>query len=152
MTGEWGPTTVRTFDLGHEQLLMLEGRAGTRVRVIFGGVWLTESGEPDDVFAFSGEEVALRHHRRTLLESLGASRIEVAEPAARRATHALARGIAMVARGIARRLGALRPARAWTPQVPRGTLAVLAAVVGIAIPALVAVGITMTAPTLAQFV
>lgn len=152
MTGEWGPTTVRTVDLGHEQMLLLEGRPGTRVKVIFGGVWLTEYGRPDDVFAFSGEEVALRRRRRALLESLGASRIEVAEPGAPQVVKILARRAEMAVRSIARRLRALTPAKAWTPQVPRGTLAALAAVVGIAIPALVAVGITMTAPTLAQFV
>ncbi len=151
MMGEWGPVTSRTIDLGHEQLLMLEGKRGTRVKVIYGGVWLTEEGEPQDVFALGGDEVALRTHRRSVIEGLGATRVELIEPPGGGGMRALARhageGFLRLARA-ARRL----PAPAWTPHVPRGTLAVLAAVVGVAIPALVAIGIATTAPTLAQFV
>jgi hypothetical protein len=151
MMGEWGPVTSRTIDLGHEQLLMLEGRAGTRVKVIYGGVWLTEEGEPHDVFALSGDEVALRTRRRSVLEGLGATRVELIEPVAADGIGGLVRRFGETFRRLARTARRL-PAPAWTPLVPRGTLAALAAVVGVAIPALVTVGIAATAPTLAQFI
>lgn len=145
MMGEWGPVTSRTIDLGHEQLLMLEARHGTRMKVIYGGVWLTEEGEPRDMFALGGDEVALRARRRSVIEGLGATRVELIEPVAGGRVRALVRGAAAALRR-------LIPLAAWSPHVPRGTLAALAAVVGVAIPALVAVGIAATAPTLARFV
>lgn len=138
MTGEWGTMTTRTIDLDHEQLLQLHGRRGTRVKVIYGGVWLTEEGEPNDVFATSGDEVLLHARRQALLEGLGSARIEVIEPAGGR-LRALVRRAADAARRLVR-------TPAWSPEVPRGTLALLAAVVGIGIPALVAAGIALTAP------
>src|SRR4029453_2725031 len=52
---DWGPTLTRTVDLGYEQMLILESRPRTRIKVIYGGVWLTEEGLPDDVFASSGD-------------------------------------------------------------------------------------------------
>ncbi len=164
MLGEWGPVTSRTIDLDHEQLLALDGRRGTRVKVIYGGVWLTEEGEPGDMFALGGEEVALLRSRRALLEGLGATRVEVIEPVRGGGLRRLARRIrdaaegldylttlALRACGIA--LGAARRAHAaaWVPHVPRGTLAALAAVVGVAIPLLIAVGITSSAAVLARY-
>jgi hypothetical protein len=73
-------TVVRTVDLGYEQLLLLESRPRTRVKVIYGGIWLTEQDRLDDVFAGSGEEVALKSHGLAVIEGLGYARIEVAEP------------------------------------------------------------------------
>lgn len=73
-------TTIRTVDLGYEQMLVLEDRRGARVQVLYGGIWLTEEGRSEDVFAGSGQTVALRSRKRALLEALGPTRIEVIEP------------------------------------------------------------------------
>jgi len=72
--------TVGTIDLDHEQLLVLQDRSGTRVRVLSGGVWLTEEGEPDDRFAWCGEELLLNARGRAVLEGIGQARIEVLRP------------------------------------------------------------------------
>ena len=75
----WSATVVRTVDLGYEQLLLLESRPRTRIKVIYGGIWLTEQNRPDDVFASSGDEVALRSHGLAVVEGLGYARVQVAE-------------------------------------------------------------------------
>jgi hypothetical protein len=80
MFGEWGPSVSRTVDLGYDQLLVLEGRRGTRVRVLYGSLWLTEEGTSQDVFAGSGDEVALKARGRAVIEGLGVARVQVIEP------------------------------------------------------------------------
>lgn len=80
MFGEWGPTTSRTVDLGYDQLLVLESRRGTKVRVLYGSLWLTEEGTAQDVFAGSGDEVALKARGRAVIEGLGVARLQVIEP------------------------------------------------------------------------
>ncbi len=152
MTGEWGPTTSRTVDLGYEQMLMLEGRPGTRVKVLYGGIWLTEQGLLDDVFVHSGEEVALQSRQRSLIEGLATTRLEVVEPVLSGYMKQLGRAAGAAMRGLIGKVKPSLPVPGWSPRVPRGTLAALAAVVGVAIPAMVAVGIVATAPTLAQFI
>jgi|APLow6443716910_1056828.scaffolds.fasta_scaffold108112_2 hypothetical protein len=77
---DWGPTLVKTVDLGYEQMLVLESHPRTRIKVIYGGVWLTEEGQPQDVFAASGDEVALKSRGLTVVEGLGFARVEVMEP------------------------------------------------------------------------
>lgn len=77
---DWGPTLTRTVDLGYEQLLLLDSRPQTRVKVIYGGVWLTEEGSPEDVFAASGDEVALHSGGVAVVEGLGYARVQVTEP------------------------------------------------------------------------
>jgi hypothetical protein len=72
--------TVRTIDLGYEQMLALRGRRGTRVRVLYGALWLTEEGEAGDRFAAGGEEVVLKSRGLALLEGLGAARVQLVEP------------------------------------------------------------------------
>jgi len=79
------PEFVRTIDLDHEELLVLQDRAGARARVLFGGVWLTEEGRPDDRFAHGGEELVLAQHGRTVLEALGRTRVEIFQPMRRAA-------------------------------------------------------------------
>lgn len=76
---DWGPTLTRTVDLGYEQMLLLESHPRTRVKVIYGGIWLTEEGLPQDVFAASGEEVALRSRGLAVVEGLGYARVQVME-------------------------------------------------------------------------
>lgn len=80
MIGEWGPTTARTVDLGLEQMLILAGRPGTRVKVLYGGIWLTAEGHLQDVFAASGDEVVLQSRGVALVEGLGPARVQVDEP------------------------------------------------------------------------
>jgi len=77
---DWGRTTVRTVDLGYEQMLLLEGRPCTKVKVIYGGIWLTEEGRSQDVFATTGDEVALKSRGLAVVEGLGYARVEVMEP------------------------------------------------------------------------
>jgi hypothetical protein len=77
---DWNSTVVRTVDLGYEQLLLLESRPRTRIKVIYGGIWLTEEHRPDDVFAGSGEEVALKSRGLAVVEGLGYARVQIAEP------------------------------------------------------------------------
>lgn len=77
---DWSPTTVRTIDLGYEQMLLLEGQPRTRVKVVYGGIWLTEEGRSQDVFASSGDEVALKSRGLAVVEGLGYARVEVTEP------------------------------------------------------------------------
>ena len=74
---DWGPTTVKTFDLGYDQILLLESHPHRRMRVLHGGVWLTEEGRSEDVFAISGEEVALHARHSALIEALGPTRVEI---------------------------------------------------------------------------
>src|SRR4029434_5314466 len=76
---DWGPTLTRTVDLGYEQMLILESRPRTRIKVIYGGVWLTEEGLPHAVFASSGDEVALKSHGLAVVEGLGYARVQVSE-------------------------------------------------------------------------
>jgi hypothetical protein len=90
--------TIGTIDLDHEQLLVLQDRSGTRVRVLSGGVWLTEEGEPDDRFAWCGEELLLNARGRAVVEGMGRARIEVLQPPVRRAQRLRERLAAMRAR------------------------------------------------------
>jgi hypothetical protein len=48
--------------------------------VIYGGIWLTEEGRPDDVFAGDGDEVQLKSHGLAVVEGLGYARVQVMEP------------------------------------------------------------------------
>lgn len=80
MRGEWNGTTARTVDLGYDQLLVLEARPGLKVRVLYGHLWLTEEGSAQDVFAGSGDEVALRGRGRAVVEGLGMARVQLIEP------------------------------------------------------------------------
>lgn len=75
----WGPTLTRTVDLGYEQLLLLESRPATSIKVVYGGIWLTEEGRPDDVFAGDGDEITLKSHGLTVVEGMGYARVQVLE-------------------------------------------------------------------------
>ena len=77
---DWAHTTTRTIDLGYEQLLTFVGRPGTRVRVLYGSMWLTEEGREQDIFAGCGDEVLLKAGGLSVIEGLGAARVQVIEP------------------------------------------------------------------------
>lgn len=72
--------SVRTIDLDHEQLLVLDNRVGARIRVLSGGTWLTEEGRLDDVHVWQGDAITLTTPGRALLEGVGTARIEVMLP------------------------------------------------------------------------
>lgn len=113
MRSEW--QTSRTVDLDYGQLLVLEGAPGTRVRVLYGELWLTEEGHAQDVFTGSGREVALHGRGRAVLEGLGRARVQLLSPLPHGRAAALASvtalAIARRLRGTARRLTAA--AHAW---------------------------------------
>jgi hypothetical protein len=136
--------TIRTVDLGYDQLLVLQDRPGARVRVMHGGVWLTEEGRPEDVFAHDGQVVALRSRRRALLEALGPTRLEVEEPLRPRLLRALAARGMVGARAVFRIVRSLGP---WTMATSRATLAAAGLIIGVAVPTMVLVGMTQGAVT-----
>lgn len=74
---DWGPMLVRTVDLGYEQFLMIEAHPRQRIKVIYGGVWLTEEGVLQDTWLGSGDEVALKTRGMALLEGFGPARVQL---------------------------------------------------------------------------
>lgn len=73
-----GWTTVRTVDLDRDQLLMLEAAPGTRVRVLYGSIWLTAERDQQDYFARTGEELVVDEAAPSaMIESLGLTRLEI---------------------------------------------------------------------------
>jgi hypothetical protein len=79
MKDTWQLTTTRTIDLGYDQLLILEGKPGMRVKVLFGEIWLTQDGGGADHFPRAGDEVVLAGKGSIVIESLGAAWIEVVD-------------------------------------------------------------------------
>jgi len=75
-----GMEMARIVDLLGSELLRLDTPAGARVQVLFGAIWLTEPRRLDDVFAASGDEVALDHGGRVLVEAQGFARVIVSAP------------------------------------------------------------------------
>lgn len=126
-----GCETVRTIDLGYEQLLVLERRRGTRVRVLYGSLWLTEEGEAEDRFAAGGEEVVLKSRGLALLQGLGVARVQLVEPPRETWRARLAAAL----RGARRRLATQRlRAAAVRAALFAGAVAVSVALLEAAIP------------------
>jgi hypothetical protein len=73
---------IRTIDLGHDQVLIVEAGHGGRVQVLSGSAWLTAEGETSDNFLCAGGELPLRRGR-TVIEGLVPGRVRITEPAAR---------------------------------------------------------------------
>ncbi|MFZ5488698.1 MAG: DUF2917 domain-containing protein [Thiomonas sp.] len=48
--------------------LRLERAAGTRLRILSGQVWITESGQPDDVFLSAGQSYDIVGSGRVVVE------------------------------------------------------------------------------------
>lgn len=115
---------VRTVNLDHDQLMVFSDPAGTCIEVLFGGLWLTEERCAQDRIVCAGQALQLRCDGRAVAESLGPTRLRVIEPA--------------------RRIGsALRAAwQRWRPSVPalapRSLALLLALVLGIGLPELIA--------------
>jgi hypothetical protein len=91
---------ARIIDLQGGELLRLDTAAGSRVRVLFGTVWLTEPRRLDDVFAASGDAVVLDYGGRVLIEARGFARLIVPAPRPR----PLAAGLRAWLQTFARRL------------------------------------------------
>jgi Protein of unknown function (DUF2917) len=70
--------TVRTIDLGHDQMMVFDGGRNGRVRVLFGATWLTQEDEPGDAILHAGSELALSGGR-TVIEALGSTRLQIVE-------------------------------------------------------------------------
>ena len=70
--------TVRTIDLGHDQMLVFDGGRDGRMRVLFGATWLTREGEAGDAIVGAGSEVVFGGGR-TVIEGLGQTRVQIVE-------------------------------------------------------------------------
>lgn len=84
--------TIRTINLGHEQMLVFESQHGSRVRVLYGATWLTEEGEAGDSIVRSGEEVSLRGSGTAIVQGLGPARVELLDQHRARPAQRLADG------------------------------------------------------------
>jgi hypothetical protein len=69
-----------TIDLDADQLLVIDDRAGTRMQVLQGGLWLTEPDSLDDRFARAGQWLAVEHRGRAIAQSLGRTRVRMFGP------------------------------------------------------------------------
>lgn len=83
MTSAFATDRIRTIDLDHEQLLVLDDPAGTRLQVLAGGLWLTEERSLEDRFAGAGQWLRLESRGRAVAGALGPSRVRLFEPARR---------------------------------------------------------------------
>lgn len=99
----WEPQVVTTVDLGYDQMLVLESQRGAVIRVLHGGVWLTQEGLERDIFAEGGAEVPLEDEGRVVVEGLGAARLQLIEAPVsavwkrlRAALHSLLAGMRLV--------------------------------------------------------
>lgn len=109
---------VQILDLASDQLLTLSAARVQQVQVLYGRVWLTETGRSEDVFADSGALIELSQDGRVLIEGLGFARIAVfaragARAEGRRVLHRLAlrvRALAQRLRAATSGTGAVRPA------------------------------------------
>jgi hypothetical protein len=137
--------TIGTIDLDHEQLLVLQDRSGTRVRVLSGGVWLTEEGEPDDRFAWCGEELLLNARGRAVVEGMGRARIEVLQPPVRRAQRLRERLAAMRARFAAMRARFAALGGAPSVVLVRSLASVVSLILALGLPHFVARGFQQNA-------
>lgn len=93
---------MQILDLQNGHLLTLPPGAAQRVQVLYGRVWLTETGRSEDVFAASGAVIDLSAQGQVLVEGLGFARIAVLAPAPRGAALVWRVGLARV-RAAARR-------------------------------------------------
>jgi Protein of unknown function (DUF2917) len=99
--------TMRTIDLGYEQMFILDGGRDARVRVLYGATWLTEEGEPGDAFLHADGEVAL-HGGRTVIEGLEPTRLQIVEPARRSILQQAARWLRQAGRSARRQVERLQ--------------------------------------------
>ena len=70
--------TIRTIDLGHDQMMVFDGGRDSRVRVLFGAAWLTQEDDVHDAVLHAGSELTLSRGR-TVIEALGQTRLQIVE-------------------------------------------------------------------------
>jgi hypothetical protein len=102
--------SVRTIDLGYEQMLLIDAQPQTRIKVLYGGVWLTEEGRYEDTFLTRGEEFTLRGRGRSIAQALLPARLELVEIGRRRADRLLLAARTWLADVLEHGATALRPA------------------------------------------
>jgi hypothetical protein len=73
---------IRTIDLDHDQVLILEGGHGDLVSVLSGRAWLTAEGDTADTILCAGGAWPLRRGR-TVIEGLDPARVQITAAAAR---------------------------------------------------------------------
>ena len=104
----------RTIDLDRDQLLVLDDRAGARIQVLHGGVWLTEERSLEDRFAAAGQWLRIEAGGRAIVEARASTRLRL--------------------------LDAGRGRQARTDALVRPAAALLALVLSVALPDLLARG------------
>ena len=72
-------TVFQTLDLPGGSVMPLQSVPGEQVRILYGRVWLTEEGSPNDAFLTSGDEVTLGTRGVAVIEALGPARIQLIE-------------------------------------------------------------------------
>jgi len=97
--------TTRTYDLGYEQMLTFVGRPGTRVRVLYGSMWLTEEGREQDIIAGCGDEVTLKAGGLSVIEGIGAARVQLIEPGSGSWLPSIGNGLQRALRAARTRIG-----------------------------------------------
>jgi hypothetical protein len=104
----------RTLDLPGGSLVPFTAVPGERVRILYGRVWLTEEGNPNDAFLASGEEVSLGSRGLAVIEALGPARVQLYEDARgpSAVVRAAARALRRAAATLRRRVRIARPLRA----------------------------------------
>jgi hypothetical protein len=80
MKDSWQLTATRTVDLGYEQLLILEGKPGTRVKVVFRGVLLSSDTDPRNYVLRRDQDPAPRAKPESVTVVLGAARVGITAP------------------------------------------------------------------------
>jgi hypothetical protein len=80
MKDSWQLTATHTVDLGYEQLLILEGKPGTRVRVLFRGVLLGDNADSRGYVLHRDRDVAPRTEPESVTVVLGAARVAIDQP------------------------------------------------------------------------
>lgn len=98
--------TVKTINLGYEQMLVIDAGDGSRLRVLHGATWLTGEGELDDVVLGAGQERTLRQGR-SVVQALAPASVELTRPP----TSGALRGLRQVWRQLVR--GLRRLATRW---------------------------------------
>lgn len=108
---DWGARRVETVDLGYDQMWLIEAQPQARMRVLYGGVWLTEQGHYQDVIVGGAEEVVLQSRGAALVQALAPSRVQLIEYPGRWQRMLIVARTAMADR-LAAAASALRPAAA----------------------------------------
>ncbi|WP_418317022.1 DUF2917 domain-containing protein [Piscinibacter sakaiensis] len=113
------------INLDHDQLLVLSDRRGSRVEVVFGGVWLTEENPRADQFIEGGQAWQISRRGRVVAAAIGRTGVRISAPA----------GLAARWRALLGSLARHRPALA-----ARGVATLLAVVIGIGLAELTSRG------------